>query len=848
MNQMLKAALWYAEMGWHIFPIVPRRKEPMTKNGVLDASCDTQQIEKWWEINPDANIGLQCGAASGVYVVDVDVDTEKNIDGFLALADLTDKWPDTVTQLTPRGGKHFFFQTKDPPRNKNNFKEGIDIRSQNFYILLTPSLHPNGKRYVWAENRAPLDFPFATFPPYVRPEKIEIVPVAPLPPIDISSDERLRRASAYLATCAPAEQGRGGHNALFWAATAMVHGFELADNEALTLLENEYNPRCLSPWNLKNPRDLKDFRRKVDEARRCPPGKPLGWLLRETGVEVDPEFDKQVDKLLEEELNEVHIDSGNMFICYNKELAECETREFTGGGMEELTEAEISIKEKIQKQETIERLLIKEPKEKRDLKKRIYSGHSGMLKDLVEWIDRTGFKQQPMLTIACALSFLGALFGRKLRDEHGSRTNIYTMGVAASSAGKAHAMKCVRHLAHVAGAGDLIGGSSVGSDIAVINKLAKYKSILYMWDEVGFLLANVKSVHAGPNKMLIPTLMSLYSASSDVFVGREYADLDKQVKLTQPCCCLYGTSEIDRFVEGLNPRELNDGWLSRCLVFRADKEAKLEIDNPCFEGTAPESLIKMVGEWYHRTIGDPDKSQEIEVKHGVVLEPLPEQIVVPTTDEAEIHFRKFISVCNKKGKKTPKVKSLWDKAHENARRIALIVAGASDFYKPQITAEMAEYACDLMEYILDDFTVTFVDDIIDSRNAEANRRVFRFIHERRTTGCTKTKLTANTIFIRRHERNAIIDDLIEGGQIVSMTPPPRTDIKHPGRPVTIYYSAESYRNKIYEDRTNVNRDASTKQGASPELPSSVDRGADDEGSSDKAIPQDGSTKSGGTEV
>jgi len=817
MNQMLEAALWYTKIGWHIFPIIPGQKKPLTKNGVLDASCDPQQIEKWWSQTPDANIGLACGEASGVYVVDIDINTDKGIDGFVALGKLTDKFPNTVCQLTPRGGKHFFFQTKDPPRNKNNFRDGIDIRGQNFYVLLAPSVHPNGKCYAWEKDHGPLDIPFATYPKYMRPEKVEIAYTAPLKPVDVSTDERLQRASAYLMQCAPAEQGRGGHNALFWAATCMVHGFELGNNEALVLLENEYNPRCIPPWNLKNPRDNKDFRRKVDEARRCPPGKPLGWLLRESGVETDPEFDKQVDKMLKEELAQ-------------QDQPKIEVPDSTDEPLD-VTYSTIGKSQKT-----------------KDLKKRIYSGHSGMLRELVKWIDRTGFKQQPMLTIACSLSFLGALFGRKLRDGHGNRTNIYTMGVASSSAGKAHAMKCVRHLAHIAGAGDLIGGNSVSSDIAVLNKLAKHKAILYLWDEIGFLLANVKSANAGSNKMLIPTLMSLYSAAGDVFMGREYVDIDKQVKLVQPCCCLYGTSEISRFIEGLNTKELSDGWVSRCLIFRADKETKLQMDNPCFEDTAPEGLIEMVGEWYHRTIGDPDKSQEIKIKHGVILEPLPEQIVVPTAKDAEAHFREFISTCDNMGKKDQKVKSLWDKAHENARKVALIVAGASNFYEPKITLSIAEYACDLIEYIVNDFTNTFVDEIVDSPIAHNVRQVFRHIHNHGATGITRTKLTAATSFIRRNERQYIIDDLIEGGQVVAKTLPHRTDKKHPGRPVTVYYSAENYRDKIYEKRASNDHTAAPEQGTSSELSDSINEGSLHESLGIEEVPQTGQGESGGTEV
>lgn len=84
----------------------------------------------------------------------------------------------------------------------------------------------------------------------------------------------LERASRYLAKKEPAISGQGGHHALFGAALAMVRGFALEPDDALRLLENEYNPRCVPPW------ERADIERKVREATKAE-NVGLGYLLDE---------------------------------------------------------------------------------------------------------------------------------------------------------------------------------------------------------------------------------------------------------------------------------------------------------------------------------------------------------------------------------------------------------------------------------------------------------------------------------------------------------------------------------------------------------------------------------------
>ncbi len=291
-NILLNAALDYAARGWPIFPCEPRGKRPITSHGVKDATTDVSTIRQWWTRWPEANIALACGKISGISVVDIDVDEEKGINGWKSMEEFPDI-PLTVQQTTPRGGAHMLFRTDNPPKNKNSFRPGIDIRADGYYIILTPSIHPNGKAYKWTDSCAPGEIDMDEYPDSMRPEnerrrlpweKPKPKPAPPPRNPPPASNAITERASRYLQECDPAIQGSAGHDSLLWAARALVVGFELDTGTALGLLWDEFNPRCVPPWNREDPRERKDFERKVDEVLKSPGQKPRGWLLDEYGL------------------------------------------------------------------------------------------------------------------------------------------------------------------------------------------------------------------------------------------------------------------------------------------------------------------------------------------------------------------------------------------------------------------------------------------------------------------------------------------------------------------------------------------------------------------------------------
>ena len=160
-NEFLDAALLYASMGWPVFPLWPKTKEPATKHGFKDAVTDANQIRKWWSANPNFNIGIATG--NGLCVIDVDDKPDKHP---VLGSDMLRDWElehgeisETCCAKTGTGGMHYYFNVGDTYisgcQSDTIF---IDLRCDGNYIVAPPSIHPDtGQPYVW--DISPEDMP-----------------------------------------------------------------------------------------------------------------------------------------------------------------------------------------------------------------------------------------------------------------------------------------------------------------------------------------------------------------------------------------------------------------------------------------------------------------------------------------------------------------------------------------------------------------------------------------------------------------------------------------------------------------------------------------------------------------
>ncbi len=745
MNEFLQAALQYAELGWHVFPLAPGQKTPITTHGVKDATTNRKQIEEWWSKWPNANIAVACGRQSGIYVIDVDESKRGGISGRASLKEFPDLLL-TITQNTPRGGFHALFKAGNPPANRNSFRPDIDIRGDGYYVVLAPSISSNGGKYEWVEGCSPWDILPAEYPDFMRP--VVRAPSSPVAPVNTrivsqayGGDDVLRRASLYLTTCEPAIQGQAGHDKLLYAAGRMVHGFLLTDSQAYDILAREYNPRCVPPWDLSSQKDEKDFRRKVSEARRLPSQNSEGWLLN--------------DDSYSNSNNVGGVYTSNGVTIRISDLLD--SRKAIQEGCEERLGS--SLQEDEGCGEEGFRMAGNPNKELDFLCK-----PTGLLGELCSWLNATSLRSQPFLSLAASLTFLGALFGRKIKDDLGSRTNLYCMGVAPSSAGKQHALNQIRNLTTAAGVVDLLGGDYIASDSAIEERISRSPNTLFLWDEIGHLLAHIRSGASRNHAQVVSLLMKLYSAAGSMYLGREYAEKERQRTIMQPCCCIYGTSTPERFTSGISPDELQDGWLSRCLVFNSSsnprKRRNIEQRNKI-----PDRIIQQVRAWHELKVERKTGSELSKLVTENYDEQQPEQITIPTDKVSERIFIAFDDETTDYGKSHPQLARLWGKGEENARRIALVVAAGENFESPVITSQIADYACRLIGYLLIDFGEKIVPEIVSSETEKNKRKVYRVIDTAGKSGIAMQYLTRATRWSNQRGRRDILDDLLAAGDV-----------------------------------------------------------------------------------
>ena len=156
MTRILNAALRYISDNIPVFPVSRVDKHPLCPNGFHDATINENQIREWWQTWPNAMIGIPTGPRSGIWVLDVDIDVKKNIDGHETLARLaaeTDHGalPLTLCSITPRGGKHYLWRWTGA-NIRNSVEEigpGLDVRGDGGYFVAPPSVRADGAVYRW---------------------------------------------------------------------------------------------------------------------------------------------------------------------------------------------------------------------------------------------------------------------------------------------------------------------------------------------------------------------------------------------------------------------------------------------------------------------------------------------------------------------------------------------------------------------------------------------------------------------------------------------------------------------------------------------------------------------------
>jgi P4 family phage/plasmid primase-like protien len=229
---LLEWALRYIRLGWPVIPL--RGKIPRVTNGSKDASLNEKQVRTWWEMWPDANIGVATSHRFFVLDVDIKGGGEESYDylrhqhgGFP---------PDTIQQVTGTGGRHLLFALPDfPVRNStSSIAPGIDIRGAGGYIVVAPSIHPETNReYVWDGMAEIEDQPIAAAPAWLLDK--------------LRNPGGSAAGGKPTARSAPEQIGEGHRNEQMFKLACSLRRKGLSEHEILATLKVSNDIRCQPP-------------------------------------------------------------------------------------------------------------------------------------------------------------------------------------------------------------------------------------------------------------------------------------------------------------------------------------------------------------------------------------------------------------------------------------------------------------------------------------------------------------------------------------------------------------------------------------------------------------------------
>lgn len=268
---------------WHIFPCHYNRdgscscgskdcgspaKHPLPIDGLKAATNDSQRLDKWWSVNPQANIGVATGEINQLVVIDIDAD-HGGFETLLEIEEQYGRFPETVEARTGSGGLHLYFRYPQGERigSKNGWMQGIDVKANGGYVLSPPSRNLNGD-YRWELGCSPTESEIAEIPPWLLPllprqsgESEKPTDGKPtngheytLHGSDYAS--LLHRARCYVSKAESASEGNRNHAAFNLAGNVYAiddHGKRLSEADILPLMLtwNERNHPPLSGEELQ---------------------------------------------------------------------------------------------------------------------------------------------------------------------------------------------------------------------------------------------------------------------------------------------------------------------------------------------------------------------------------------------------------------------------------------------------------------------------------------------------------------------------------------------------------------------------------------------------------------------
>ena len=155
MQKQFEELCKYLDRGWYLLPVDYKKKRPLIKDWINQASNDANQIKAWLRKFPGCGWGVLTGEKSRIIAIDLDVRNGKkgfkDWDKLIADHDKLETKP--LSYSTPSGGGRLLFQYpegKNIRKSEGELAKGIDVQANGACSLIPPT-----PGYEWDEGFDP---------------------------------------------------------------------------------------------------------------------------------------------------------------------------------------------------------------------------------------------------------------------------------------------------------------------------------------------------------------------------------------------------------------------------------------------------------------------------------------------------------------------------------------------------------------------------------------------------------------------------------------------------------------------------------------------------------------------
>ncbi len=402
----------------------------------------------------------------------------------------------------------------------------------------------------------------------------------------------------------------------------------------------------------------------------------------------------------------------------------------------------------------------------------------GLVGDLAQYGADIGYVEAPVAALAGALIAASTLCGNQAvvaMPRGPVALNLYALVLAPSGKGKDTVRRVI---AHALDAADIADTSARPASNAAFHKHlndADGTAYLFM-DEFGHMLKFAASTAGGHQQGVLTFATELFGMALGVLARRAYSSQKPMEKVEKPYVTVAALSVAQPVVDALSSKHVIDGTLNRYLTFIEAGGRNIDEAAKPMSGDLQKKCASLARASWAKAKLTHKGGKAVTINEGTRTF----WAIVPT-EGAKDRLLAFRSACEAHQKSAGDLEGLWVRSYELAVRVAGVVAmGCYDgkSLNPEMTADHAEWATDLVERLTRQTCALVADELADSETERDAKKMLKFIrdviskprkgkwHDQNKQGVAPhSQLVKHFARIEKWRRDQIIESLIESDDI-----------------------------------------------------------------------------------